>query len=240
MKLTYIYHSCYALECDEFTIIIDYYEDTLKPSEKGLIHSRILHNPGKLYVLSSHSHPDHFNPEIFCWKQQKKDIQYIFSRDILDAGMANKEDAIYLDKLETYEDDFLKIKTYGSTDIGISFLLQAEGKQIFHAGDLNNWHWNEECSPKEAQGYETNYLNELELIAKDVTHLNLAMFPVDPRLGKDYMKGAEQFVSRISTDILAPMHFDEAYDKVAAFASYAETKNCRSMKWACKGENITL
>lgn len=240
MKLTYIYHSCYALECDEFTIIIDYYEDTLKPSEKGLIHSHILHNPGKLYVLSSHSHPDHFNPEIFCWKQQKKDIQYIFSRDILDAGMANKEDAIYLDKLETYEDDFLKIKAYGSTDIGISFLLQAEGKQIFHAGDLNNWHWNEECSPEEAQGYETNYLNELELIAKDVTHLNLAMFPVDPRLGKDYMKGAEQFVSRIPTDILAPMHFDEAYDKAAAFASYAETKNCRSMKWARKGENITF
>jgi L-ascorbate metabolism protein UlaG (beta-lactamase superfamily) len=240
MKLTYIYHSCFALEFDAFTVIVDYYKDTVTPFEKGLIHSQLLNRPGKIYVLSSHSHSDHFNPEILLWKQQREDIQYIFSHDILDAGLATKEDAIYLNKLDTYEDNHLKIKAYGSTDIGISFLIQAEGKQIFHAGDLNNWHWNEECSAEESQEYETNYLNELELIAKDVTHLDLAIFPVDPRLGKDYMKGAEQFINRIQTEIFAPMHFDEAYNKAAAFASYAETKKCKSIKWADKGENITL
>lgn len=240
MKLTYIYHSCFALEFDAFTVIVDYYKDTVMPFEKGLIHSQLLNRPGKIYILSSHSHPDHFNPEILLWKQQRDDIQYIFSHDILDAGLATKEDAIYLNKLDTYEDSHLKIKAYGSTDIGISFLIQAEGKQIFHAGDLNNWHWNEECSAEESQEYETNYLNELELIAKDVTHLDLAIFPVDPRLGKDYMKGAEQFINRIQTDIFAPMHFDEAYNKAAAFASYAETKKCKSIKWANKGDNITL
>jgi L-ascorbate metabolism protein UlaG (beta-lactamase superfamily) len=240
MKLTYIYHSCFALEFNAFTVIVDYYKDTVTPFEKGLIHSQLLNRPGKIYILSSHAHPDHFNPEILLWKQQREDIQYIFSQDILDAGLATKKDAIYLNKLDTYEDNYVKIKAYGSTDIGISFLIQTEGKQIFHAGDLNNWHWNEECSAEESQEYETNYLKELELIAKDVSHLDLAIFPVDPRLGKDYMKGAEQFINRIQTDIFAPMHFDEAYNKAAAFAPYAETKKCKSIKWTNKGDNITL
>ena len=240
MKLTYIYHSCFALEFDAFTVIVDYYKDTVMPFEKGLIHSQLLNRPGKIYILSSHSHPDHFNPEILLWKQQRDDIQYIFSHDILDAGLATKEDAIYLNKLDIYEDNHLKVKAYGSTDIGISFLIQAEGKQIFHAGDLNNWHWNEECPIEESQGYETNYLNELKLIVNDVNHLDLAIFPVDPRLGKEYMRGAEQFINQIQTDIFSPMHFDEAYIKAAAFTLYAETKRCESIKWAHRGEHITI
>jgi L-ascorbate metabolism protein UlaG (beta-lactamase superfamily) len=240
MKITYIYHSCFALEFNEFNAIIDYYEDTAKSQENGYIHSYLLRQPQKLYVLSSHSHADHFNSEVLNWKLQKSNIQYIFSKDILDAGLANKEDALYLDKLDSYKDEYFNIKAYGSTDIGISFLIQTSKKKIFHAGDLNNWHWDEECSVEEAQEYENNYLIELELLAKDLTHLNLVFFPIDPRLGKDYMKGAEQFINRIPTDILAPMHFDEAYNKAAAFASYAETKKCKSIKWANKGDNIKL
>ncbi len=240
MKLTYIYHSCYAIEGDAFTIIIDYYEDTDKPAETGLIHSHLLNRPGKLYVLSSHSHTDHFNPEILTWRQQKEDIQYIFSKDILDAGKARKEDAIYLDKLDTYQGDLLSIKAYGSTDIGGSFLIQAEGKSLFHAGDLNNWHWNEGCPPEESQGYENNYLRELDILAREIPHLDLAMFPLDPRLGKDYMRGAEQFISRIPTALFAPMHFDESYQKAAAFAPFAESKQCKVLKWTKRGETITF
>lgn len=238
MKLTYIYHSGFAIECKTFSIIIDYYEDTSRLPAEGFIHSQLLRRPEKLYVLSSHSHSDHFNPEILHWKEHKKEIQYIFSRDILDTGGAKKDDAIFLDKLDTYEDELISIKAYGSTDIGNSFLIQTEGKQIFHAGDLNNWHWNEECPPGESLIYETNFLNEVELLAKEINHLDLAMFPIDPRLGKDYMRGAEQFINRIPTEILAPMHFDEAYLSVAAFASYAESKKCKSLKWNSKGESF--
>ena len=35
----------------------------------------------------------------------------------------------------------VKIKAFGSTDIGISFLVSVDGVDIFHAGDLNWWHW---------------------------------------------------------------------------------------------------
>jgi hypothetical protein len=54
------------------------------------------------------------------------------------------------------------------------------------------------------------------------------------------MRGAEQFVARIKTDLFAPMHFGEAYDKVAVFAPIANAHHCRLLELMRKGENFTL
>jgi L-ascorbate metabolism protein UlaG (beta-lactamase superfamily) len=237
MKLTYIYHSGYAIEADGFTIIIDYCRDSPDVPEEGIVHKELLKKKGKLYVLCTHSHYDHFNKEILKWKWEHPNVIYIFSRDILKYRKAKDRDAIYLDKSDTYKDETLFIRAFGSTDLGVSFLIEAESKTIFHAGDLNNWHWNEESAKEEVEEAETFYRNELDLLASKVKHLDLAMFPVDPRLGKDYMKGAEQFVDAIQTDVFAPMHFGEEYGKAAAFAGYAGSKGCRCIAWKHTGEN---
>ena len=238
MKLTYIYHSGYVIEGDNYAIIIDYYKDS--GGVNGIVHEEILRKKGRLYVLCTHSHHDHFNPEILGWKLVNPDIRYIFSKDILDNKQAGAKDAYYLDKLDGYEDDILTIKAYGSTDLGVSFLIKVGGKVIFHAGDLNNWHWNEESTPEEILEAETYYLSELNLLAKDVDYIDLAMFPVDPRLGKDYMKGAEQFIDKIKTGIFVPMHFGEAYDKAAAFERYANAADIKFVGWKQKGESINF
>ena len=52
-------------------------------------------------------------------------------------------------------------------------------------------------------------------------HFDAAMFPIDPRLGKDYMRGAQQFIDAIEVDHFIPMHFGEHYAKANAFAPYA-------------------
>lgn len=239
MKLTYIYHSGYAIEGEGFTILIDYYKDSVTADE-GLVHEELLKKGGRLYVLCTHSHHDHFNPEILQWKNERPDIIYVFSKELLLSGTTTATDAIYLDKLEVYTDNLLSVKAYGSTDLGGSFLIQIENKTIFHAGDLNNWHWNQESTPEEIEEAETYYAKELNLLATDVKHLNLAMFPVDPRLGKDYMKGAQQFVDTIKTDIFVPMHFGEAYDKAAAFAVYAKKDGTDCVCWKHRGESINF
>lgn len=56
MKLIYIYHSCFALVGESFTVIIDYYKDSALRPLVGLVHDELLKRPEKLYVLSSHSH----------------------------------------------------------------------------------------------------------------------------------------------------------------------------------------
>lgn len=219
MKLIYIYHSGFVMEGKDFSILIDYYQDT--PDKE--IHEKFLKRPGRLYILASHSHKDHFNPEILSWKHERPDIQYIFSEDIRDNGQACYHDAIFLRKGEEWNDDLLKVKAYGSTDIGISFLLDIEDKRIFHAGDLNNWHWEEESTPEEVREAEDHYLRELETLARDTDYVDLALFPVDPRLGKDYTRGARQFIDRIKTRQFAPMHFWENYEKANAFRDYVES-----------------
>ena len=233
MKLTYIYHSCFAIEGEWFTIILDYFRDA-----KNLVHEYLLTRPGKFYVLSTHFHPDHFHPEVLRWRADRPNIIYIFSKDILRRKRASKEDALYLKKLDVYEDDTIRVKAYGSTDAGVSFLIEAQGKRIFHAGDLNNWHWNEESTPEEINVAEKAYLGELKIINKDIKEVNLAMFPVDPRLGKDYMRGAEQFVDRIRTEVFVPMHFDAEYDKANAFQIYAEKKGCRFVALEREGQSV--
>lgn len=238
MKLTYIYHSGFAIETERMTIIIDYYKDSDNNKSKGVVYSRLLKRTVPLYVLCTHSHADHFNPEILDWKQHKSDIKYILSKDIEQVNKSHSDKIVYLDKGDRYEDNLLKIRAYGSTDLGISFYIETGNKHIFHAGDLNNWHWKEESTDEEVKEAECWYLRELNLVASEITHLDLAMFPVDPRLGEEYMKGAEQFISKIKTDLFSPMHFGDKYDKAEAFASIAQKYGCECICWEHRGESL--
>lgn len=222
MRLTYIYHSCFVIEAANFTMIIDYYKDSIN-EKQGVIHDRILHRPQKLYVLSSHSHHDHFNKEVLEWKKERTDIEYIFSDDIKPLIKdADCQEISFISKGEIYTDNLITIAAYGSTDLGISFKIIRGNNVLFHAGDLNNWHWNEESTLEEITQAETAYEQELDLLARNTPSVDLAMFPVDPRLGKDYMKGAEQFMAKIRTKLFAPMHFDMAYDKAEQIEDIAK------------------
>ena len=155
MELTYIYHSGFALSGDGFTVIMDYYRDsedgqaqsdlnrlmdgTFSNQEagmpEGIVHSELLRRPGKLYVLASHFHPDHFNKEVLQWREQRPDIIYIFSKDILRHRRAQKEDAVWLKKGEEYKDETLSVRAFGSTDVGASYTFL---KDLSVFGRVNN------------------------------------------------------------------------------------------------------
>lgn len=241
MTLDYIYHSGFAIEAEGMTVIIDYYKDSSESEHnRGIVHDYLLQRPGKLYVLATHFHPDHFNREILAWKEQRPDIQYIFSKDILKSHRAKAEDAFYIKKGETYEDDTIRIDAFGSTDVGSSFLIHLQGWSIFHAGDLNNWHWKDESAPEEVAEAEKNYLKELDDLAKVTDKLDVAMFPVDPRIGTDFMRGAQQFVDRIKTNIFVPMHFWDRPAEAAAFGPYAESRGCRYVLISVPGEGTEI
>ena len=190
MVVTYIYHSGYAIEFDDFSILIDFHSDVKRDEKTYWVKDYLLGKQNDLYVLCTHSHPDHFNPEILLWKKEKPNIHYIFSKELLFSQKTLPEDAYYLDKGDVYEDEHIRIEAFGSTDVGNSFLFTHNDIRFFHAGDLNNWHWSEEVSKKEALTCENNFLCELELIAERTDHIHVAMFPIDPRLGRKYMRGA--------------------------------------------------
>ena len=240
MKLTYIYNSCFAIEADNYTILIDFFKDTEGDFDTGYVNRELFTRSGRLYVLSSHSHHDHFSKKVLKWREKRPDIIYILSKDILLCHKAKPSDAHFIDKLETYEDDLLKVTAFGSTDIGDSFLIEVEGKRIFHAGDLNNWHWKDESTPEEVAQAETFFLSELAVITNHIQHLDVAMFPIDKRIGTDYMRGAEQFLSAIKVDLFSPMHFGKYYERAAAILPFAESKGSRIVEWKHKGESVEI
>lgn len=239
MKLYYIFHSGFAIVADGVTVILDFYEDSMDEFH-GIVHDELLKRKGKIYVLASHFHPDHFNKQILSWKQQRPDIIYILSKDILRHKRAQKEDATFLIKGEVFDDGTVCVKAYGSTDSGVSFLITLNGKTFFHAGDLNNWHWVDESTPAEVKKAEGDYLAELNNLAKDVKQVDVVMFPVDRRLGTDYSKGARQFVNKIRCQVFVPMHFTYDYEGGNAFQSSAEEAQAHFLAINRKGQCFNL
>ena len=196
MQLTYIFHSGFALETDRCILVFDYWMDPA-----GVM-PRLLQSPKPLYVFSSHFHEDHFNRDIFSWQTRKANVRYILSKDILKHRRAQKEEAdAWLGKGATWEDELLRATATGSNDSGVSWVIETDGKRIFHAGDLNNWyarfltddyHGGLVYSPDfgidiDPAKEEKRFLGELKDIRKLTDCFDVVMFPVDGRIGNGYI-----------------------------------------------------
>lgn len=234
MKITYLYHSGFLIETENIAIIIDFYKNFLP------INDVVYKSNKKLYVISSHSHYDHFNQDILRWNKERRNLKYIFSKEIFDNYHIESNDIIYLDKADSYNDDDISITAFGSTDIGASFLIKIENKTIFHAGDLNNWHWMDESSEEEWKIAERHFIQELEEISEEYKYIDIVMFPVDPRLGKEYMRGAIQFVNEIKVENFIPMHFGEDYHSANMISTFCNNKgiNCYNINY--KGQEFII
>ena len=109
-----------------------------------------------------------------------------------------------------------RIRTFGSTDEGVSFLIEADGRRIFHAGDLNKWHWRCENDPEWTKQAVAGFNAVMDTLPPEP--LDAAMFPVDPRMGEGYDEGACEFNERMRPCIFIPMHFWDAPDAALRFA----------------------
>lgn len=98
----------------------------------------------------------------------------------------------------------------------------------------------DESPEEEWKRDEAFFLRELEDIAVCKEKMDVVLFPVDPRLGKEYMRGPLQFVKRIKTTIFVPMHFDEAFEKASAFAPLAASEGTQVLTPLRRGETLNL
>lgn len=221
MKITFIYHSGFAVETGSCVLIFDFWKDPA-----GVVPA-LLACRKPVYVFSSHFHEDHFNREIFSWRNAVEetrgaDIRYILSKDILRHRRARREEAdVWLAKGGHWEDANVRVAAAGSNDSGVSWIVETDGRRLFHAGDLNNWYsrfLTDDFKGGLVRSTETGdmvdplreeklYLGELKDILKITDSFDVVMFPVDSRTGNGYTKGARQFISRFRTGLFIPMHF---------------------------------
>ena len=134
MDVTYIHHSGFLVETQRFYYLFDY--------ETGILPPMDVKKP--IFVLSSHSHADHCNPEVFPLLSGlgMEKIRAILSDDI---EIPEGVDGLQVSPEAEYDlGDQLKLTTFRSTDLGVAFLIQDQDALIYHAGDLNDWVWDEE------------------------------------------------------------------------------------------------
>ena len=221
----YIYHSGFVLELEKSILIFDFYRipTDKKNEEESFISKFIKRTDKKVYVFSSHSHSDHFNKEILKWLNLNENIKYILSDDI----KIHKHKNFYFTKEgDSFELDNLKISTFGSTDLGSSFYVNVEDKNIFHSGDLHLWHWEDDTLEEEKTMYDA-YMLELEKIKK-LARIDIAFVPVDPRLGVNTLEGVELFYKVLKPKLIVPMHFSDDYSRMKNFIE--NFKNIKDVK----------
>lgn len=195
LEVIYLENSGFIVETQNYVLVFDYYQDP------ACSVTPYLGTEKALYVFSSHRHCDHFNPMISTWKDHVE--KFFLSDDIIGMAGVSEDKIAYMSPYEMRIAGDLKVKTYGSTDVGVSFMVEVDGWRLFHAGDLNWWHWKWDDNynlmlAKERFHHEMNHLAGLQL--------DVAFFPVDSRLEEYRAVGVEEFCRRVDVMQLVAMH----------------------------------
>lgn len=199
MKVTFICHSSFCVELKSHVLIFDYYGEGKIPK---------VPESSRIYFLNSHAHPDHFKREILGLRDRYPGAEYILSRDIR-LRPEEQKDWIHCVKARSeYGIGDLCIQTLRSTDQGVAWTVEAEGKRIYHAGDLNWWHWEEEDRAWN-HNMAANYKREVDRLSGKF--FDAVFVPLDPRLAGAYDWGMKYFLEQVDAAHVFPMHFWEDY-----------------------------
>ena len=193
MTVTYIHHSGFLVETRKFYYLFDY--------ESGDLPAL---NPEKpIFVLSSHSHGDHYNPAVFS---KVPGARAILSDDI--AAPQGIDTLLVSPNREYSLGPGQKLTTFRSTDLGVAFLIEEEEGLIYHAGDLNDWVWEGEPDTWN-RDMTAAYRREIDLLAQTLNHrpIDIAFVVLDPRQEADYARGMVYFSQHIRAKTVYPMHF---------------------------------
>lgn len=229
IKVTYLDHSGFVVTLSDVILVFDYFRDP----------SHALNNTLRDYpqlpvvFFASHRHPDHHTPSIYEIGRNHRRV-YVISNDIKAMDIPSTLEVQGMSAGDSVENlpGNIAVKAYPSTDEGVSFLVTLpDGKKIFHAGDLNDWHWQDESTFREVEQADMHFRKILNRIAAEVPSIDIAFFPVDPRQGSDFSRGAREFLQTIKVANFFPMHFDGKYNEACNFAKYevSGTTKCYSL-----------
>ncbi len=219
MKITFLYHSAFLVELETCTLLFDWTgERPLPPYD----------TQKPLYVFSSHHHHDHYTPRIFSLGMDN--VTYILASCIRlsakrKAGLGIDDRCVHRLRAgvtETIGD--VTVRTIRSNDAGVAFIVCVGETSMFHAGDLNNWYWEEEAkewNDRIAAVFRRS-LADLQGLAVDV-----AFLPLDGRLGKAFYWGFHQFMQQITCRLAFPMHCWGDFSVVPRLKELPESKGYR-------------
>ena len=235
ITITYYHHSGFSAAVNNRLLVFDYWrgEHGEVPEEKAIT-AEVLAQYEKVYVLLSHEHQDHFDEIVYEWRKLPGvDVTYIVAYDMPVAKRGKR-----MAPGDTLTFDGMTVTAYESTDLGVSFLVKVDGMSIFHAGDLNFWHWRDESTTREIAEAEEEFQRAVEPIRQE--NIDVAFFPVDPRQGQMYDAGANYFIMSVKPRLLIPMHYWGRADLANEFARRSRSRQTEILPMTRVGEKIQV
>ena len=196
VEIRYLHQSGFEVRLLERYLLFDYDGRGAAPEKRGLLSKGAV-------VFASHRHGDHFSREILAYPDQNPTLTLVLSDDI--AIERHRGETIRsVAPRQQLKLPGVQIRTLRSTDEGVAFLVRTEGMTIYHAGDLNWWHWEGE-SDSWNKAMARNYRAEIDTLVGE--QIDLAFLPVDGRLGAAARWGADYFMEKVGAKYVVPMHF---------------------------------
>ncbi len=220
MKITYYGNSGFALRTDKRLLIFDYPGEGMNPPVKE----------DNAIAFVSHAHADHFWYPIIRWKQDER-VVLVTSHD---APAGN----IVMHPGDRAEVEEVQIEAFGSTDEGVSYLVSVDGMKIFHAGDFNLWHWKNEADEDFIRVANEQFEEVLDTLRG--RQIDLAFFPVDPRMGEGHEEGAMRFIEAMKPKLFIPMHFWGQPEAAEAMKEKELPEGVSVIVMTREGETITI
>lgn len=214
IRVTFLEHSGFFVELESCCLLFDWWKGDL-PALSGK----------PLFVLVSHRHPDHFDPQIFALDDGMRDVYFVLSKDIrlsdrnrtkwgISSETAGK--CVSMGARKTLSLPGLTVETLPSTDEGVAFLITCGDQTLYHAGDLNWWHWEGEDNSWN-RNMEVNFKRDLSPLQGH--HLDLAFAPLDPRLENAYDWGFRYLLELADVKHIFPMHQWGNFSSTARFCA---------------------
>jgi ankyrin repeat protein/L-ascorbate metabolism protein UlaG (beta-lactamase superfamily) len=196
-QVWYLGHSGWAIETRNHFLVFDYMPPEATPDQPNLLNGCIdaaaLANK-KVMVFASHEHGDHYNANIFQWRDQIPQITYVMG-----FRPPNATGYEYITPHESRTFDGVKITTIPANDSGEGFLVEADGLTLFHAGD-------HACRTRDLSG---NYTPEIQFLAQRGARPDIAMLPVSGCNFGDQVAvkiGTEYTLETLQPKLFLPMH----------------------------------
>lgn len=234
MKVTYIHHSGFLVETGQCYYLFDYESGTLPALD-----------PGKpIVVLASHAHSDHYQPSVFSLLKGMgmTHITAVLSRDIPAGRVPEDISCLFVTHGRRYTlPQGQNLETFLSTDEGVAFLIQDGQALFYHAGDLNDWVWEEE-SDEYNRRMTDSYRKQVHLLAQSLQDraLTAAFVVLDPRQEKDYDRGLTYFLRHIRCSHIYPMHYWDQPEIIQRFLQeHPQYQNRIMHTQAAQSEEIT-
>ncbi|MDE7410447.1 MAG: hypothetical protein K2M94_00200 [Paramuribaculum sp.] len=201
-RITFMSQSGYVEITDSAILVFDYYTDPSHALHKALDN----HPDLPVIFFVSHYHQRHLSNSMFEIAQSHKRV-YVMSNDILPQIVPGDLPVAGMSKGDVIEDlpGGIKVKAYGSTGPGVSFLVTtADGTDIFYGGTITG------NAQVQTHNHKQSHTADFEVlinhIASEVSDVDVAYLSVDFLQEQTAVDTLNRFATHIHTGNMVAMN----------------------------------